>query len=139
MADLDADYIVQSNLTCYFNNDTDRRRHLYFSRRDAGWPPVGGPRALLSPGQFVREYHLVKDRVQKAICERFLLKCVLDQKCSLFVVRSIGWWEEDRTGRYEEPHPNALHDWYRDASNEHKILISMFSLFPISAGAEYNS
>lgn len=67
-----ADYIAQNNLTCYFNNDTDRRRHLYFSRRDAGWPSVGGPRVLLSPDQFVQEYHSVVERVQKAVCECYL-------------------------------------------------------------------
>ncbi|KZV63532.1 hypothetical protein PENSPDRAFT_657216 [Peniophora sp. CONT] len=100
------DYIAQHNLTCYFNNDTDRRRHLYFSRRDAGWSPVGGPRTLLSPDQFVREFHSVRERVQNA------------------VLRSIGWWEEDRTGRYQEPQPDALSSWYCTASNEHKLMIN---------------
>ncbi|KZV63535.1 hypothetical protein PENSPDRAFT_657218 [Peniophora sp. CONT] len=115
------DYIVQNNLTCYFNNDTDRRRHLYFSRRDAGWPSVGGPRVLLSPDQFVQEYHSVVERVQKA------------------VLMSIALWEEDRTGlfQFEEIHPDALCGWYRDvASNEHKILLNWLLEFGADVGVD---
>ncbi|KZV60339.1 hypothetical protein PENSPDRAFT_657213 [Peniophora sp. CONT] len=100
------DYIAQYNLTCYFNNDTDRRRHLYFSRRDAGWPAVGGPRALLSPDEFVREFNSVQERVQKA------------------VLRTIACWERRRTRQYQELHPDALHGWYRSAFNEYKLMLN---------------
>ncbi|VDB87615.1 unnamed protein product [Peniophora sp. CBMAI 1063] len=109
------DYIVHHHLTCYFNNDTDRRRHLYFSRRDAGWPPIGGPRVLLSPDQFVGEYLSVRDRVQKAI------------------LRSIAWWDRKQTGRYQELHPSALAGWYLNASNERKIIIN----WALEVGLDY--
>ncbi|VDB87619.1 unnamed protein product [Peniophora sp. CBMAI 1063] len=100
------DYISQYNLTCYFNNDTDRRRHLYFSRRDAGWPPVGGPRVLLSADQFVHEFSSVRERVQKA------------------VLMSVEGWERKRTGRFQQVHPDSLYTWYQHASNEYKIMLN---------------
>ncbi|KZV59390.1 hypothetical protein PENSPDRAFT_760438 [Peniophora sp. CONT] len=109
------DYIVRYNITTYFNDDCDRRRHDYFRRRDAGCPAVGGGRVLLNSAQFKRDFLASTNSVQKAILMTF------------------AWWDFKNIKRYEEPSVERLPDSYRKMTEDRKVLLNWM----LEIGADY--